>query len=124
MPPSQLDFSNYESLLEVLQKSDPENAYNDLMTKEDKVLGSVNAIVNEHKARKSNESQFLHMSLYQIYNIFFLEFRAILKELPKAKDLKDYVNIFMAGDRIIYIGVFFVILSVLIFFIDSSIGTS
>jgi hypothetical protein len=124
MAPSHLDFSNYESLLEVLQKSDPDNTYKDLMAKEDKVLGSINAIVNEHKARRSNESQFLHMSLYQIYNVFFLEIRAIMKELPKAKDLKEYVNIVMKGDRIIYIGVFFVILSVLLFFVDSSIDKS
>ena len=124
MAPSQLDFSNYESLLEVLKKSDPENTYKDLMAKEDKVLGSINAIVNEHKARRSNESQFLHMSLYQIYNVLFLEIRAVMKELPKAKDLKDYVNIVMKGDRIIYIGVFFVILSVLLFFVDSSIDKS
>ena len=115
-----LDYSEYKSLVDILEKSELDDSYKDLIQKEDKVLDTVNAVVNQIKDKKSNQKQFMHMSLYEIYNLLFLEIPLLIKEVSGAQTSADVLRTLFKGHRVIYIGIVLVILSVILFFVDNS----
>jgi hypothetical protein len=116
-----LEYSEYKSLVDILEHSNPDTAYTDLMNKENKVLDTVNGVINHYKDKKVEEKQFIHMSLYEIYNLFFLEMPEIMKELEKSQNVEDVMKILFLGKRVIYIGIMLVLISIILFFVNSSI---
>lgn len=117
-----LDYSEYQSLVDVLDKSELDDTYKDLMKKEDKVLDTVNAVVNHYKDKKHARKMFLHMSLSEIYNMFFLEWPSFIMDLKKVKTAQDIMDVVMKNNRIIYIGVVCMVMAIILFFVDTSSG--
>lgn len=115
-----LEYSEYKSLIEVLDKS--EDTYKDLMKKEDKVLDTVNAVVNHYKDKKHKQSAFLHMSLTEIYHMFFIEWPAFWIDIKKVQSMQDMIDIVMKNNRLIYIGIVCVIAAMILFFVETSSG--
>ena len=115
-----LDYSEYKSIVEILGKSDLDNTYKDLIKKEEKVLDTVNTVVNYYKDRKAHHKQIIHMSLYEIYTLFFLEWPALLVDLYKVKTPSDVQKVLMKNNRPIYLGILMVMLSIIFFFVESS----
>lgn len=115
-----LDYSEYKSLIDILDKSDAANTYEDLMKKETATLDTVNAVVNHYRDRRVENKQFVHMSLYEIYNLFFLEIPVLARDLKGVKDLKGAALVLMQGNRPIYLGILLVAVSLILFFIYSS----
>lgn len=115
-----LDYSEYKSLMDIVDKSDAESMYPDLMKKETKVLDTVNHVVNHYKDTNSQNSMFMHKSMYEIYNLFFLEWPVIMSELLKVKSVDDVIDVLTKNDRLIYIGILLVLASFILFFVNSS----
>lgn len=115
-----LDYSEYKSIIDILDKSELDDSYKDLMKKEEKVLDTVNHVVNSYNDKKVKKKQFIHMSIYEIYNLFFLEWPAFMKDLTKATSINDVFKLVLKNNRIIYIGIILVFTSVILFFIDNS----
>jgi hypothetical protein len=115
-----LDYSEYKSLIDTLEKSELDETYKDLMKMEGSVLDTVNAVVNQVRDKKSNDKQFMHMSLYEIYNLLFLEIPLMIKEVNNAKTSGDVVRTLFKGHRVIYIGIMLVLISIILFFVNSS----
>lgn len=115
-----LEYSEYKSLVDILNQSDLDESYQTLMKKEEKVLDTVNAVVNYYKDKRTKEKQFVHMSLYEIYNLFFLEWPAFLNDVLHVKSMEDISRVIFKGHRVIYIGLLFVITSFILFFVISS----
>lgn len=115
-----LDYSEYKSLVDILDKSELDETYKKLMDKEDKVLDTVNAVVNHYKEKKIKKKQFIHMSLFEIYNLFFLEWPSFMMDIGKVQSFTDVGVIIMKNNRVIYIGILFVLISIFLFFIDNS----
>ena len=44
-----LEYSEYKSLMDILDRSNTENSYQDLMKKEEKVLDTVNNVIKHYK---------------------------------------------------------------------------
>ena len=115
-----LEYSEYKAIMDVVETSDVDNVYPDLMNKEHQVLDTVNNVVNYYRNTKQEEKQFLHKSLHEIYNLMFLEVPLIMSELLKAKSIDDVTHTLTKNDRLIYLGVMLVVLSIILFFINSS----
>lgn len=115
-----LEYSEYKSIIDILDKSELDDSYKDLMKKEDKVLDTVNHVVNSYNDKKIKRKQFIHMSLYEIYNLFFLEWPSFMKDVTKATSLNDVFKLMIKNNRIIYLGCILVFVSFILFFIDSS----
>ena len=115
-----LDYSEYKALVDILDKGELDETYKELMKKEDKVLDTVNSVVNHYKDKKHEKKQFVHMSIYEIYNLFFLEWPLFLMDLYKVKGVDDFISVISKGNRLIYIGVLLVLISFILFFIDNS----
>jgi hypothetical protein len=115
-----LDYSEYTSLIESLEKSEVDDTYKDLMKKETSVLETVNNIVQHERTKVTKRRQFLHMSIHEIYTMLFLEIPQITKELERARSVEDVMKVFFKGHRIIYIGLILVFVSIFLFFVEST----
>lgn len=115
-----LEYSEYKSLVDILDKSELDETYKELMKKEDKVLDTVNAVVNHYKEKQYKKKQFINMSIYEIYNLFFVEWPLIMIDLHKVKKFEDIIPLILKGYRPIYIGILLVLISFILFFLDNS----
>lgn len=115
-----LDYSEYKSLVEVLEKSELDDTYKDLMKKEDKVLDTVNNVVNHYKDERYKEKSFVHMSLNEIYKVLFIEYHEFVKDITNIKDVNSLTFIVLKGSRPIYIGIVLILIAFLLFFISTS----
>lgn len=115
-----LDYSEYKSLVDILDKSELDETYKELINKEDKVLDTVNAVVNHYKDKKAERKMFLHMSLNEIYKMFFLEWPGLWMDLTRVKTTKDVADAFLKNNRVIYLGIVCVVVALILFFVDTS----
>lgn len=115
-----LDYSDYTSIIDVLEKSNLDETYKDLIAKETSVLETVNNIVNYDKTSKAKDKQFIHMSLNEIYTLMFLEIPLMTKELSVCRSFEDILRVIFKGHRIIYLGILLVLISILLFFVENS----
>ena len=114
-----LDYSEYKALVDILDKSEVDDTYKELMKKEDKVLDTVNAVVNHYREKRSDKKQFINMSIYEMYNLLFLEIPLMMMEMYKVKDINDIIEVLTKNSRLVYIGIILVILSIFLFFIEN-----
>jgi len=115
-----LEYSEYESIVDILEKGDMDETYKTLIKKEDKVLDTVNAVVNHYKDKQYKKNMFMHSSLTELYNLFFLEWPLFARDLSKAQNLSEYLNAFLVNNRPLYIGIMCVLVGVFLFFIQNS----
>jgi hypothetical protein len=115
-----LEYGEYKALVDILDKSELDDTYKDLMKKEDRVLDTVNSVVNHYKEKRSDKKQFVNMSLYEIYNLLFLEVPLMMIEMYKVETFEDFIVLFTKNNRLVYIGIILVILSTFLFFIENS----
>jgi hypothetical protein len=107
-----ISYSDYKSLVNILDKSG-ETTYEDLMKKEKNILSAVNSTVHEIKDKNIKSGQFVNMSISESVQKFFLVWKDILNDIIKAKNYNDIMISFTKEDRIIFIGVFIVIIAFL-----------
>lgn len=115
-----LEYSEYKSLVDILQKSDVSNMYSKLMSKEKQVLDTVNHVVKHVRDQKATNRQFIHHSLYEIFMMFFTELPIMLREIVNASNYFDVYAVFTKNHRLMLIGILFICISIFLFFIDIS----
>lgn len=115
-----LEYSEYKSLVDILQKSDVSNAYEELMKKEENVLRTVNHVVKHVRDQKIEERQFVHHTLYEIFMMFFTELPIMFREFLDVKSLDDFMKSVTKGNRMMLIAILFICISLFLFFIDIS----
>lgn len=115
-----LDYSEYTSLVDVLEKTELDDSYKELMKKEGKVLDTINNVVDYRKSTIDKKNEFLHLSLSEIYHLMFLELPVMVKEFKKVDTVEDALRIMFKGHRVIYIGIFMVVISIFLFFVDNT----
>ena len=114
-----LEYSEYKDIIDITQKKPAENAYQDLMKKEDKVLDSVTNVVKYYNDNEIKNKQFINMSFYSIANRFATVMIDITNDFYKSKNIvNDFFLIINKDDRIFYVGILFIIISILFFIID------
>jgi uncharacterized membrane protein YgcG len=114
------EYKEYDNLLELLNKSDKETVYEKLLGKEEKVLDTVNRIIDHSNAQELKQKEFLNTPIKDIIRNLFLRMSSIILELQKASTFQDVKAIISKHDRQIYIGLFLIIVSVFLFFIAVS----
>ena len=82
---------------------------------------------NEARLDKKKEERVYNLSFKDLSSNFFTTYTNIINEMTslahdkeKNKDFQNYYDILIKGNRLIYIGLGFIILSLIIFFIFSS----
>lgn len=115
-----LDYSEYKDVLSILERTNTEGTYSDLMKKEDKVLDTINAVVKDYKDRAVTNNEFVSRSISVNIAMFWQDINLMFKELFDIEDLGDLPKILTKGERIIYFGCIFISLAIILFFVQSS----
>lgn len=118
-----LEYSEYKDLVDILQSSNQETTYQEVMSKETKVLDTLNSVIKNYRDDAVNTRQFINTPFAMIVNRFFNIWIDIFNDIlnfkyDKATSIKDFYSIFVKEDRLIYIGIFMIIISFIIYYID------
>lgn len=115
-----LDYSEYKDVISILENSNTDNTYSELMEKENKVLDTINSVVKEYKDRNIKDNEFISRSISMNITLFWNDMNLMMKELLNISDYKSIVKILTKGERIIYIGCMCIVLAIILFFVESS----
>lgn len=115
-----LEYSEYKDVLDILERSNHDNTYQDLVKKEDKVLDTVNTVAKTYKDKNLSDKQFLNRSITENISRFWLDMNLMSKELFDIVEVSQIPKILTKGERIIYIGLICISLAVILFFVEIS----
>lgn len=107
----------YSQLVDLLNKSRPQDVYEELMKKEEKVLDTINRVVNYSNERETVKSEYMNMSINEHVHTLFKVVKQVQNDLFKAKSLKDVSATMLADDNMFYIGCLLVFVAIFLFFI-------
>lgn len=93
-------------------KLETEDLYQTLMKKEDKVLDTINNMTEYKRTQESEAERFINMSLYSIVRKTFKVITELMEALQQKKNSREVMREFMKEERIIYLGIFIVSISV------------
>ena len=110
-----LEYSEYKDLVDILQVSNHENTYQELMKKEEKALDTVNNVVRHFRDKQVKESQFINMPVAFVVNRFFNVWIEIWNEAMTTKTPGQLLDVLSKDDRLIYVGVTLIIISLMLF---------
>jgi SNF2 family DNA or RNA helicase len=110
-----IEYSDYESIIDILKNSTQDDVYQDLMGKEDKTLDTINNVIKYYKDVDYKKKQFINMSFSEIVIRFSEIYFEIFTDLSEKK--LSILSILMKNDRPMYIGILLIIISFLMFFI-------
>lgn len=111
-----LEYSDYKSLVDTLKQSNQENTYQDIMKKEATALDTINRVIKYYRDEDIKEKQFVNMPISFVVYRFFTVWIEIFDDLVRGKD--DILSIFNKDDRLVYIGVMFIILSICLYYVE------
>jgi hypothetical protein len=114
-----IEYSEYTGLVDILDKSE-NDSYSQLMKKEDKVLDTINNVVKYYKDEDTKEYEFVNKPIIEIFLSFFNTFIDIYTELLNMKKDSNIITIFTKEDRMIYIGILLIVISLFLFYIKIS----
>lgn len=108
--------NNYALSLSDYQQLKLTDAYNKLIEKSREI--------NDKKKKKRFDKRIYNLSFKEIGENFFTTWVTIINEMTELiydkdnnKKYQNYMNILVKNDRIIYVGIFLVLLSLFLFFI-------
>lgn len=110
----------YNALVSSLRSNlaTPEDAYQQLMAKEQRVLDTVNRVVDDRLRVEGAERTFFDLSLHEIVVRMMAVARGIMDDLIVSKNLSDVMNAFSRDDRTVYVGLALILATVIILSLD------
>jgi hypothetical protein len=117
-----IEYSEYKSLVDILKESNQDNTYQDVMKKEEKVLDTINSVVKYYKDTDVKEQQFVNQPmqyvLFRFGNVWLDIYNDIINQ--RVDTLQKMFRIFTKDDRLVYIGLMCIVISVLLYFVDNT----
>lgn len=113
-----LEYSEFESVVNLLNQSNSDNVYQVLMQKEDKTLDTINNVIKYYTNNNIEKQLFINYSIQDIVAKFSETWKDVVNELKKVKDVYEVYNIIMRKDRIVYVGLLFIMLGIFLFFMS------
>lgn len=113
-------FMDYKDFKTLLDKSNPDHLYEELMKKEERILQTVNRVVDYSNKKELEANEFINMPIKDATSNFMLGVISMINDLTKVKDGQHLIQVLMSTERVIYIGIILVIISMFLFFIQSS----
>lgn len=92
--------------------------YQRLMNKEDKMINLLEDMQSSKKKQATNYdfliSSPIHVVIFKLYTTIL----DIISELRHTKELMDILGVFLKKERIVYTGILFVLISILLMFVN------
>lgn len=113
---NKLEYSDYKSLINTLEQSNHDNTYQEMIGKEEKVLDTMNNVIKYYRDADVKEYEFINLSITQAVYRFFNIWIEIFNELIDRKNSEKIQTILMKDDRLVYIGIMLIIISICIYY--------
>lgn len=119
-------YNSYDDIMKIVNNTDEnvdnknfdlqtEDIYHKLMKKEDKIL---DVLTDIHQQKQENTLHyFMNTPVHLIFQKLISTLRTITSEMYNAKDVMDIINIISKKERLIYTGVIFVIIALIMIII-------
>jgi hypothetical protein len=118
MPASKIEYGEYKSLLDIIESENQDNTYEELMKKEKYTLDTVNKVVKYYQDHDIKNKTFANMSFYEIIIRTSEVWTDIFNDIINWKSTKkNALEVVQKEDRLLYIGIFLIFVSLFIFFI-------
>ena len=111
-----MEYIEYDKLMDVLNYAPTNGMYEELMKREDNVLQTVNRVVDHSNKRQLESQEVVNMSLMQNLKNFGNTMYKMFDELFKVKTYEDVMHVFRNSERVIYMGVMVIIISLFMYF--------
>jgi len=116
-----IEYGEYKEILDIVQRTNVEDSYQDLMGKETKVLDTVNKVVKFHRDEDIKSGEFIYQDMTTTFTRFFDVWKEIIDDYTAVGNKnKSMIEIFTSGDRPIYVGISLMIVGLILFFVESS----
>lgn len=113
-----LEYSEYKSLVDVLEQSNHDNTYQELVGKEEKVLDTVNRAIKYYRDERTKETELVNTPLSLLVYRFFNVWKEIFDDLIESGWKADLISILNKKDRLVFIGMMCVIASILLYYVE------
>jgi hypothetical protein len=137
MPEPKLEYTEYQSVLNLLNESSDtsytsdkgntygmqDNVYQELMKKEGKTLDTINNVIKYYKDNDYKNKEFVTMNFWEVlirFNDIWLEMWDDVTSTAITGNINDTISfgsIIMKNDRPIYIGILIIIISIFMWFV-------
>jgi hypothetical protein len=95
-----------------------EDEYQRLMNKEDKMINLLEDMQSTKKKKETNYdfliSSPIHVVIFKLYTTIL----DIISDLKNANEFMDVFGIFLKKDRVLYTGIIFLLISILLMFVN------
>lgn len=115
-----IDYSEYKEVLDVVQRENVEDAYQDLMKKEKDVLQTVNNVVKYSRDKDISDNEFVNQSISAIAERLVGAWYEIITDIASASSIHDIFHTISIKDHPIYLGMTLVFIAMFLFLIESS----
>lgn len=114
-----LEYSEYKTLIDTLEQSNHDLTYQEVMAKESKVLDTINKSIKIFNDEKIKHKQFVNKPISEIVFNFFNTWVEIIQDITTNVDsITSLINILNTKDRLVYIGVSLIVLSIVFFYME------
>jgi hypothetical protein len=117
-PNDTTEFMEYNDFNKLLQSSKPQHLYEELINKEERLLQTLNRVVDYSNRKELEAKEFLHTPVKDVAKGFMASMLELFEGLFKVKTPEQLVALFIDADRIIYFGIFIIVFSVILFFLN------
>jgi hypothetical protein len=112
-------YGEFKEVMNILERTNVEDNYQDLIKKEEKVLDTLNNVVKYYRDEDIKDGEFINQGIGAIIARFMDVWKDIINEYTSEYN-KSYIDIISQGDRLIYIGITMIIVALFLFLIESS----
>jgi hypothetical protein len=115
-----IEYGEYKEVLDVVQRENVEDAYQDLMKKENDVLTTVNNVVKYYRDKDISDGEFVNQSISSISERLVGVWFEVITDIASATSLHDVITTLTKNDHPIYLGITLVVIALFLFLIESS----
>ena len=110
----------YQELLDMIEGrgKNGKDVYGNLMSTEERVLDTVDRVVNDARLQTTNQDSFLHMSLFDNAAATARTLHDTFLDLSRVRSARDVQLAFIKKDRLLYLGVVLVLVAVTLIVLD------
>jgi hypothetical protein len=113
-----LEYGEYKNLIDLLEQSNHERTYEEVMNKEEKVLDTMNNVIKFYNDDAVSQKQIINQPILFVVKRFFSVWTDIINDLTKITSFQSFLDVFIKDGRLVYIGAMFVILSIILYYIE------
>lgn len=115
-----VELNEYNDIIDILNRTNHETTYEDVMSKEIKVLDTLNHVVRHYKDDVIKRSEFVNRGIAENISLFWLDMNLFIKELMDIENVFDLIPLMVKGERVIYFGMILILFAFILFFVQIS----